>query len=176
MPNNKALRISRSTYQRDLPLSDITSALNQPQNGPQYERRKRSLCGTKHVAIGGSKEQWRRQWSSVSGRNRVRSSILVDYVLAFDNIPLSRTISMKTSWHSRMTQEYGVAYCSLRGAGSVNKNAIAERMNEIRNICPGFAPDDIYNCRETVMYFKELSIHSYTTEELASGAKPNRGA
>ncbi|KAF9272540.1 hypothetical protein BGZ88_004653 [Linnemannia elongata] len=128
------------------------------------------------VAIGGLKEQWRHRGLQFQAAAESVLHILVDYVLAFDNIPLSRTISMKTSWHSRMTQEYGVAYCSLRGAESVNKNAIAERMNEIRNICSDFAPDDIYNCRETGMYLKELSIHSYTTEELASDAKPNRGA
>jgi hypothetical protein len=75
-----------------------------------------------------------------------------------------------------MTQEYNVAYCSLKGeAGSVDKDAIAERMNEIRNICADFEPDDIYNCDETDMYLKELSTHSYTTEEFMSGAKPERG-
>ncbi|KAF9080112.1 hypothetical protein BGX29_005614, partial [Mortierella sp. GBA35] len=37
-------------------------------------------------------------------------------------------------------------------------------------------PDNIYNCDETGMYLKELSTHSYTTEELASGAKPERGS
>ena len=76
-----------------------------------------------------------------------------------------------------MTQEYSVAYCSLRGeVGSVDKDAIAERMNEIRNICSDFEPDDIYNCDETGLYLKELSTHSYTTKELVSGAKPTRGA
>lgn len=62
--------------------------------------------------------------------------ILMDDIFAFDDIPFNRTISFTASWRSRMTQEFGVAYCSFRGeAGSVNMDAIAERMNEIRNIC-----------------------------------------
>ena len=101
----------------------------------------------------------------------------MDDILAFDDIPLGCTISFTTSWRSRMTQEYSVAYCSLRGeAGSVDKDAIAERMNTIRNTYSEFEPDNIYNCDETGMYLKELSIRSYTTVELASGAKPKRGA
>ncbi|KAG0292558.1 hypothetical protein BGZ97_005553 [Linnemannia gamsii] len=79
-----------------------------------------------------------------------------------------------------MTHEYSVACCSLRGeAEAFDKDAIAERMNEIRHIChicSDFEPDDIYNYNETGMYLKELSTHSYTTEELASDAKPKRGA
>ncbi|KAF9176502.1 hypothetical protein BGZ50_000526, partial [Haplosporangium sp. Z 11] len=63
------------------------------------------------------------------------------------------------------------AYCSLKGeAGSVDKDAIAERTDEIRNICSELDPDDIYNCDETGMYLKELSTRSYTTKELTSGA------
>ncbi|KAF9143152.1 hypothetical protein BGX30_001180 [Mortierella sp. GBA39] len=76
----------------------------------------------------------------------------------------------------RATQDHGVAYCSLRGeVGSVDRDAIAERMNEIRNICVDFEPDDIYNCNETGMYLKELSTHSYTMEEFMSGSKLKRG-
>ena len=75
-----------------------------------------------------------------------------------------------------MAQEYGVAYCSLRGeAGSVDLNAIAGRMEEVRNICSKFEPDDIYNCDETGMYLRELTTHSYTTKEFMSGTKPARG-
>ncbi|KAI1287581.1 hypothetical protein EDD11_010308, partial [Mortierella claussenii] len=100
----------------------------------------------------------------------------MDDIFAFDDIPHGRTISFTTSWRLRMTQEYSVAYCSLKGeAGSVDKDAIAERMNEIRNICSDYEPDIIYNCDETGMYLKELSNHSYTTEEFTSGAKPERG-
>ncbi|KAG0054979.1 hypothetical protein BGZ90_005843 [Linnemannia elongata] len=58
--------------------------------------------------------------------------ILMDDILAFDEIPFGRPVSFTSSWHSRMTQEYSVAYCGLKGeAGSVVKDAIAERMNEI---------------------------------------------
>jgi len=103
--------------------------------------------------------------------------ILTDDIYDFDEIPHGRTISFTTSWRSRMTQEYGVAYCSLKGeAGSVDMDAIAERMDEIRKICSNFEPDDIYNCDETGLYLKELSAHSYTTEELMSGTKAERGA
>ncbi|KAF8932297.1 hypothetical protein BGZ47_011451 [Haplosporangium gracile] len=103
--------------------------------------------------------------------------IPTDFIYSFDDISHGRTISFTTSWRSRMTQEYGVAYCSLKGeAGSVDKDAIAERMNEIRNICSkNFELDGIYNCDETGMYLRELSTRSYTMEELASGAKPERG-
>ncbi|KAG0264779.1 hypothetical protein BGZ95_003527 [Linnemannia exigua] len=99
--------------------------------------------------------------------------VLTDDICDSLDIPHGRTISFTTSWRSSMTQEYGVAYCRLRGeAGSVDKDAIAGRMDEIRNICFKFKPDDIYNCDETGMYLKELSAHSYTTEELMSAAKP----
>ena len=105
--------------------------------------------------------------------------ILMDDIFTFDDIPFGRTISFTTSWRLRMTQEYNVVYCGLKGeAGSVDKDAIAERMNEIHNICSAFELDDIYNCdkTETGMYLKELSTHSYTMEELMDGAKPERGA
>jgi len=102
--------------------------------------------------------------------------ILMDDICDIDDIHHGRAVSFTTSWRSRMTQEYGVAYCSLQGeAGSVDKDAIAERMKEIRNICSNFEPDDIYNCDETGMYLKELSTRSYTTEEFVSGAKAERG-
>ena len=102
--------------------------------------------------------------------------ILADDICNFDDIPHGCTISFTTSWRSRMTQEYSVTYCRLRGeAGSVDKDATAERMNEIRNICSEFELNDIYNCDETGMYLKELSTHSYATEEFISGVKPERG-
>jgi hypothetical protein len=91
--------------------------------------------------------------------------------------PYGRPISFATSWRSRMTQEYNITYCNLKGeAGSVDMDAIAGRMEEIRNICSGFEPENIYNCDETGLYLKELSTHSYTMEELTSGVKPERGA
>ncbi|KAF9546874.1 hypothetical protein EC957_009327 [Mortierella hygrophila] len=69
------------------------------------------------------------------------------------------------SWRSRMKQEYGIAYCRLKGeTGSVDNAAIAERMDKIREISSGFEPDNIYNCNETGMYLKELSTHSYTNQ------------
>jgi len=75
-----------------------------------------------------------------------------------------------------MTQEYSVAYCRLKGeTGSVDKDAIAKRMDEIRNICSDFDPDDILNCDETGMYLKELSTRTYTMEEWTSGVKAERG-
>ncbi|KAG0054577.1 hypothetical protein BGZ89_002608 [Linnemannia elongata] len=61
-------------------------------------------------------------------------------------------------------------------AVSVDKDAIAGRMDEIRKLCSDFEPDDIYNCDETGMYLREFSTLLYTMEELASGAKPERGA
>lgn len=103
--------------------------------------------------------------------------ILLDDIFAFGDIPTGRTISFTASWRSRMTREYSVAYCNLKGeAGSVDKDAIAERMNELRNMCSDFEPNDIYNCDETGMYLKELSTHTYTAEDLTSGSKPERGA
>ena len=102
--------------------------------------------------------------------------ILTDDLDNIDNISHGCSISFTTSWRSRMAQEYGVAYCSLRGeAGSVDLNAIAGRMEEVRNICSKFEPDDIYNCDETGMYLRELTTHSYTTKEFMSGTKPARG-
>jgi hypothetical protein len=102
--------------------------------------------------------------------------ILMDDICDPDDIPSGRVISFHASWRSRMTQEYGIAYCRLKGeAGSVDNAAIAERMDKIREISSGFEPDDIYNCDETGMYLKELSTHSYTTKEFLSGAKPERG-
>lgn len=102
--------------------------------------------------------------------------ILMDDICDLNDIPPGRPISFTASWRSRMTQECGIAYCRLRGeAASVDTLAIAERMDEIREICSSFELDDIYNCDETGMYLKELSTHSYTMEELASGAKPERG-
>ncbi|KAF9539469.1 hypothetical protein EC957_005391 [Mortierella hygrophila] len=84
-------------------------------------------------------------------------NILADDICDFNDFPHGRIISVTTAWRSRMTQEYGVAYCSLRGeAGSVDKDAIAERTSEIRNIRADFEPDDIYNCNETGTYLKEL--------------------
>ncbi|KAI1300507.1 hypothetical protein EDD11_006182 [Mortierella claussenii] len=92
--------------------------------------------------------------------------VLMDDIYHPNDISPDRTISFTASWRSRMTQECGVAYCSLKGeAGSVDKDAIAERMNEIRNICSDYKPDNIYNCDETGMYLKVLFNHSYTTEE-----------
>jgi hypothetical protein len=102
--------------------------------------------------------------------------ILTDDICEPNNSPYGRSISFTTSWRSRITQEYGIAYCSLRGeAGSVDKDAIAGRMDEIRNICSKFKSEDIYNCDETGMYLKELSTRSYTMEEFESGVKPERG-
>jgi len=102
--------------------------------------------------------------------------ILTDDICNFDDIHHGHTVSFTTSWRSRMTQEYSVAYFTLKGeSGSVDKDAIAERMDEIRTISSGFNPDDIYNCDETGMYLKELSTHSYTTKEFMSGAKSERG-
>ncbi|KAF9114130.1 hypothetical protein BGW39_003484, partial [Mortierella sp. 14UC] len=76
--------------------------------------------------------------------------ILLDDILAFDDIPTGRTISFTAAWRSRMTREYSIAYCNLKGeAGSVDKDAIAGRMDELRNICSDYEPDDIYNCDET---------------------------
>ncbi|KAF9080739.1 hypothetical protein BGX29_005081, partial [Mortierella sp. GBA35] len=58
--------------------------------------------------------------------------ILIDDICDPDDIPPGRTISFTASWRSRMTQEYGVAYCRLKGeAGSVDKVAVAGRMDEI---------------------------------------------
>ncbi|KAI7819944.1 hypothetical protein BC939DRAFT_459074 [Gamsiella multidivaricata] len=100
---------------------------------------------------------------------------IADDIGDFNDIPHGRTISFTTSWRSRMTQEYGVAYCSLRGeAGSVDKDAIAERMNEIRNICADFKPDAT-GLPLGYQAARELSTHSYTTAEFKSGAKPERG-
>ncbi|KAF8932384.1 Tigger transposable element-derived protein 6 [Haplosporangium gracile] len=262
---NKRPRISSNTCQRDLPLSNITSTLNQLQNGfsvrteearalryktrlaeaqtetnetdehqPQQPASSKGHRGDRgqrytlrqrmelvEVFRHFSKKtdvkvtpnnfgkfmdilitrqsliQWSRNFDKIKfdWLLEVRSSngvvsglqllaaadsvlhILTDDILVFDDIPLGHTISFTTSWRSRMTREYSVAYCSLRGkAGSVNKDAVADRMNEIRNICSDFEPDNIYSCDETGMYLKELSTHSYTTEELASGSKPKRGA
>ncbi|OAQ23518.1 hypothetical protein K457DRAFT_58621, partial [Linnemannia elongata AG-77] len=79
-------------------------------------------------------------------------------------------------WPSRMRQEYGIAYRRLRGeVASVDTLAITGRMDKIREISSGFELDDIYNCDETDMYLKEPSTLLYTIEELASGAKPERG-
>ncbi|KAG0195620.1 hypothetical protein BGX33_002897, partial [Mortierella sp. NVP41] len=45
--------------------------------------------------------------------------ILMDDIYEPDDIPLGRTVSFTAAWRSRMTQEYGVTYCSLKGeAGS----------------------------------------------------------
>jgi len=86
--------------------------------------------------------------------------ILMVDILAFDELPFGRPISFTSSWRSRMTQEYSVAYCGLKGeAGSVDKDAIAERMNEIRKICSDYELDDIHNCDETGMCPKELSTN-----------------
>ncbi|KAG0248208.1 hypothetical protein BGZ95_008156, partial [Linnemannia exigua] len=49
-------------------------------------------------------------------------------------------------------------------------------MNELRNICSVSEPNDIYTCSEIAMCLKELSTHTYTTEDLISGSKPDRGA
>ena len=47
---------------------------------------------------------------------------LMNDIYDFDDIPHGRTIAFATSWRSRMTQEYSVAYCGLkREAGSVDK-------------------------------------------------------
>lgn len=90
---------------------------------------------------------------------KVAVDVLADDICDFDYITHGRAISFTTSRRSRMTQDYDVAYCSLKSeAGSVDKDAIKERMNQIRNICSDFESDDIYNCDETGMYLR-LPVH-----------------
>ncbi|KAG0047991.1 hypothetical protein BGZ89_004733 [Linnemannia elongata] len=101
---------------------------------------------------------------------------LMDDICDLKDMPPGRPISFTASWPSRMRQEYGITYRRLRGeVASVDTLANTGRMDIIREISSGFELDDIYNCDETDKYLKEPSTLSYTIEELASGAKPERG-
>ena len=118
----------------------------------------------------------------VSGR-MIRRAADITYTILADSrdddddadCEIERSFTASYSWFSGFKRFHGITHCKLQGEiASVDLVAIEPELVEIRELCSGFAPENIYNCDETGMYLKEQMTKTYAAVVTHEGAKAAR--